>query len=76
MGVIGAAIKIIIIPIAIVVLLGLILAFVWHRKRKSKDDIEQAQPPPAFVSYAPPPTYNDPMAKPPVAVVHSAHPAG
>lgn len=72
MGVVGAAIKFIAIPIVIVVLIAFVVIFLWSRKKRSKD-IEQAEPLPPY-NFAQQPIYNGLPAKPSNAVVQSSHP--
>ena len=71
MGVVGAAIKFIAIPIVFVVLVALVIIFLRSRKKRSKD-IEQADPLPSF-NVTQPPSYNGLPAKPPPAVVQSTY---
>ncbi|PHH92899.1 hypothetical protein CDD83_3730 [Cordyceps sp. RAO-2017] len=76
MGAIGAVIKFVIIPIAIVVLLGFAVVLVWQHKKRSKD-VEKAEPlPPVNMNYAQPPAYivGPDNFKPPAGVGQTTHP--
>lgn len=78
MGVIGTAVKLVVVPIVLVVILVVLIAFavlVIRRRKKRTKDVEQAEPLPPFINYAWPPTYTGPAGKSPVAVVQNAHPA-
>ncbi|PNY23796.1 Uncharacterized protein TCAP_06266 [Tolypocladium capitatum] len=75
MGVVGAAIKFIAIPIVLVILIALVVFLLIRSRRKRSKDIEESENLPPF-SFVPPPSYNGLPAKPPAAAVHNSYPVG